>query len=131
MPTRDELTKAWGDTLLAQLEKPAQIYLANGRFTEVSDAAVLALPDAGLLARAARFTADAEAVMARYFGRPVPLRLALDTPNPSPAQGPPFAGRARDEDDYDFEELADAPAAPAVTAEQLILEAFPGAVMEA
>jgi DNA polymerase-3 subunit gamma/tau len=130
LPTRDELTKAWGDTVLAQLQRPAQVYLGNGHFTEVGDAAVLALPGAGLLARAERFTAEAEAALERHFGRKVPLRLVVDTPAPPAGTAPVPPPPEGEEDAYDLAELADAPPEPAVTAEQLILGAFPGAVVE-
>jgi hypothetical protein len=127
LPTRDELTKAWGDTVLARLERSAQAYLAPGRFTEVSDAAVFALPDAGWVARANRVQAEAEAALERYFGRPVPLRLVVDQ-GLAPPKEP--EGPMAEEDAYDLDELSEAPALEQVSPEQRVLEFFPGAVVE-
>lgn len=130
LPTRDELTKAWGDSVLDKLPRPAKVYMANGRFSEVTpEAAIFALPDAGLLARAGNFQAEAEAALGAHFGRRVPLRLVLDRVAPpiEPSRAP------SDEETYDiddFHDAVEAPASPAVTAEQRILEAFPGAVID-
>ena len=126
LPTRDELTKAWGDKVLASLGRPAQAYMGQGRFTEVSDVAVFALPDMSWVERASRFVAEAEGALAGHFGRPVPLRIVADKGAP-----PPRARReASPEESYDLEEIADAPSVEEVSIEQRILNIFPGAVVE-
>jgi hypothetical protein len=116
--------------VLGKLTRPAQVYMAGGRFIEVSGgAAVFALPDRGLVDRAANFVGEAEKALASHFGRRVPLRLVIDNgavaaraePGPPP------------EDIYDLDdlsELADAPEVPGVPVEQRILEAFPGSVLD-
>ncbi len=128
LPTRDELTKAWGDTVLGSLGRPAQAYLGQGHFTEVGDAAVFALPDLSWVTRASKFAAEAEAALAKYFGRPVPLRIVLDEQAAPPSHEP--AGPVPEEDAYDLDELTEAPAVAEVSAEQRILDIFPGAVVE-
>jgi DNA polymerase-3 subunit gamma/tau len=142
LPSRDQLTKAWGDSVLAQLPRPAQVYLASGRFTEVSEgAATYALQGSGMLSRALAFQAEAEKALAAHFGRPVPLRLVVDEGPSAPKEPPPrrpgaaaMTGGADDEGEeavYDLDrlgELADAP--PPVPVEQRILEAFPGAILD-
>jgi DNA polymerase-3 subunit gamma/tau len=129
LPSRDELTKAWGDTVLVQLSQPAKVYLAPGRFVEVTGAAaVFGLPE-GLLARASNFKGEAETALAAHFGRPVPLRLVPDR-HPSASARPggtdPTPGPGPDpEDMYDLDEIVAAPSLPAVPPEEKLLEAFP------
>jgi hypothetical protein len=126
LPTRDELTKAWGDRVLPSLPARIKAYLALGRFVDVEGSTtVYAVPDAGLLGRAGQVHADFEAALAAHFGRPVPVRLILDeSPGPAPAAPPP------EEDDdparYDLTEMEDVDAA-VVSPEQRVLDAFPGA----
>jgi DNA polymerase-3 subunit gamma/tau len=79
LPTRDELTIAWGDTILAGLRPGVKVYLSSGRFVGVDDAgAIYAVPDRGLLTRAEANRAEVEAALAAHFGRRVPVRLVLD-----------------------------------------------------
>jgi hypothetical protein len=125
------LTKAWGDTVLGQLTRPAQVYMASGRFTEVTGGtAIFALPDRGLVERAANFVPEAERALAAHFGTAVPLRLAVD--RGADAKAPPEPPPAENES-YDLEDLndfTDAPAVPTVPVEQRILQAFPGSVLD-
>ncbi len=123
LPSRDELTQAWGDRILGALRPGVRVYFAPGRFVATDDtSAVFALPDQGLLSRAQHVRPEAEAALAAAFGRRVPLRLVVDDGAvPVTAGGPPD-----DPDDYDFETLQDA--GPAVVSpEQRLLQAFPGA----
>jgi len=129
LPTRDALTKAWGDTVLTKLSRQAQVYMARGRFTEVTNgAAVFALPDRGWLERASNFAGEAENALAGYFGQPVPLCLVIDkgaVPAASPA-----AGTQETYDLDELSELSEASSVPALPVEQRILEAFPGSVLD-
>ena len=127
-PTRDQLTKAWGDSVIAKLSRPAQVYMGGGRFLDAQGAqAVFALPDRGLLQRAGNFLSEAQGALTAYFGVQVPLRLVVDDGAAAPA--PPPA----DDETYDLDDLSDlrdAPAVPAVPPEQRVLEAFPGSVLD-
>ncbi|MDQ2725359.1 MAG: hypothetical protein M3Y36_07685, partial [Actinomycetota bacterium] len=126
LPSRDELTQAWGDRILTGLRPGVRVYFAPGRFVAVEDAAaVFALPDKGLLSRAQPVRAEAEAALATVFGRPVPLRLVIDD-GAVPATGSSPPDQPDDPDDYDFEALQDAKSA-VVSPEQRLLQAFPGA----
>ncbi|HET9691719.1 MAG TPA: DNA polymerase III subunit gamma/tau [Acidimicrobiales bacterium] len=124
-PTRDELTKAWGDTVLPGLPGRVKAYLSQGRFVSADGEAVMALPDQGLLTRAEAPRRDAEAALTAHFGRPVPLRLVLDEAAAARRDdAPPSA--PDDPDDYDIDDLTDA-GPGLVSPEQRLLEAFPGA----
>lgn len=118
--------------MLDKLARPARVYMANGRFSEVTpESAVFALPDAGLLARAAAFQAEAEAALEAHFGRRVPLHLVLDCSAP-PVVAAAVPPEPADDVTYDlavFEEATDAPDT-VLTPEQRLLEAFPGAVLD-
>jgi DNA polymerase-3 subunit gamma/tau len=128
LPSRDELTKAWGDTVLAKLSKTARVYLANGRFVEPEGScAEFALPDRNMLARAANYAGEARDALSTHFGRPVPLLLVLDRgtgPEPvPPGEAPDDAGP------YDLSEISETAPVPDVPVEQRILQAFPGSFL--
>ena len=132
LPSRDELTMAWGDSVLDKLSRPAKLYMANGRFVEGSGgAAIFALPDAGLLSRAHTYLNEAESALGSHFGQRVPLQLVLDkgaTAAPEPSGPPPG-----EDDSYYLDELAevaDTPPLPVVPVEERILQAFPGSVLD-
>ncbi len=128
LPTREALTIAWGDTILPALRPGVKVYLSSGRFVGVDDgAAVYAVPDRGLLARAEPNRAEVEAALAAHFGRPVPLRLVLDDAVLPGATSTAPSGPAPDDPaTIDLDDLVDAP--PGVLSpEQRLLEAFPGA----
>ena len=146
LPTRDELTKAWGDQILGQLPARLRARFSAGRFVEVADgAAVFALPNPAHRDQCAPLRAEVEQILAAHFGRPVPLRLAAEgrsagaAPTAASASGPGEAavaapgradrGRAADADDDDvFEaDLQDAPAAMVVSPADRVKTAFPGA----
>ena len=132
-PTREEMTLAWGDTILAGLRPAVKVYVATGRFlTSEGGSVLLAVPDRGLLSRADANRGEIEAAMTAHFGRRVDLKLVID-PDLGGAQGagPSTAKPASDYgEDYsevfDPAELVDAPGA-LTSPEQRLLEAFPGA----
>ncbi len=132
VPTREELTLAWGDTILPSLRPAVKVYVATGRFLPSANGrAVLAVPDRGLLTRAEANKAELEKVLSAHFGRRVGLDLVVDPASASSQpgrSGPGVAGEPRDEDveDFDIGDLDDAPSALASPAQRL-LEAFPGA----
>jgi hypothetical protein len=130
VPSRDELTLAWGDVILPGLPGRVRAYVQLGRFLPSGpDAAVYALPDPGLLSRAQTIRGDFERALAAHFGRPVPVGLVLDD-QPSPVADPagggptPVAGEENPAD-YVLSEMEDATAV--VSPEQRLLQAFPGA----
>jgi DNA polymerase-3 subunit gamma/tau len=128
LPTRDELTKAWGDEVLPTLRTAVKAYVSSGRFVEVDGrSAVYALPDRGLLSRAQPLAGEIEAALTAHFGRSVPVRLVLDGESaPVAAAAPSPPPEEDDPSSYDFDSLQDA--GPAVVSpEQRLLEAFPGA----
>ena len=127
-PSRDELTKAWGDGVLRGLSGRAKAYLGSGRFLEVDErGAVFAVPDKHLMSRGESVRPEAEAALAAHFGRPISLRLVLDPGAKPIEQSQPMDGPDDPSpEDYDLSELEDAP--PAVASpEQRLLDAFPGA----
>nr|MDQ2754786.1 hypothetical protein [Actinomycetota bacterium] len=131
LPSRDELTKSWGDSVLPALRLGVKAYVSAGRFVAVEDgAAVFALPDAGLLSRAQDVKAEAEAALAAHFGRSIPLRLVMDQdptpPRPHEVAKPAVTQGEEDPDAYNLAEMEDAGAA-VVSPAQRLLEAFPGA----
>ncbi len=132
VPTREELTLAWGDKILPSLRPAVKVYVATGRFLPSANGrAVLAVPDRGLLTRAQANKAELEKVLSSHFGRRVGLDLVVDPASASTQpgrSGSGVAGEPRDEEvgDFDIDELDDAPGALASPAQRL-LEAFPGA----
>jgi hypothetical protein len=129
LPTREELTLAWGDTVLGSLVGPARARFAAGRFVDVAaGAAVYALPNDAHRNRCEEVRAAVETALAAHFGRPVPLRLVVD----GDATGPPAASpepvvAPEHEEPIDVHELADAPAEPPRSPAERLTDAFPGA----
>jgi DNA polymerase-3 subunit gamma/tau len=123
LPTRDDLTLAWGDTILPNLPNRAKARFGAGRWLAVDDAAVYALPNAHHRDRCEGCRPDVEAALAAHFGQPVPIRLVLDD-EPGPAAAPDSPS-IPDEDDIDVRELTDAPAAGASSVDR-ITDMFPG-----
>src|SRR5437763_1145619 len=75
-PTRDELTLAWGDVVLAALPQRAKVRFGGGHFVGVDDTwATFALPNSVHRDRCEECRPDVEQALASHFGRPVPLRL--------------------------------------------------------
>jgi DNA polymerase III subunit gamma/tau len=142
LPSRDELTLAWSDSVLPTLSPRAKAFFNAGRFIEVADgAAVFGLPNAPHVEKCENGRPEVEAALAEHFGRPVPLRLVVDAdaaPADPPAVGTPSAGdsgrppRARSEpataadDDIDLSELTDATGVASSSVER-VRELFPGA----
>jgi hypothetical protein len=124
LPTREELTKAWGDGVLRALSGKAKAYLQSGRFIGVeADGAVFALPNKQWLARSLDARGEAEAALAARFGRPVPLKLVVE-PVAAPTEEPT---EPVDSGEYvDLDHLTDAEVA-VISPEQRLMDAFPGA----
>ena len=118
LPTRDELTTAWADSVLPALARKVSVWF-KGRFSDVIDgAAVFALEDQNFKNRAEKYQRDVEAALEAHFGRPVPLQLTVDDGVVHEVTGDD------QDDDVDFDApLADTPGSP----EDHVKAAFPGA----
>ena len=135
LPTRDALTKAWGDTVFNSLSGRARARFGAGRFVAVdAGAAVFGLPNDHYLGRCEEVRPEVEAALAVHFGVAVPLRIVVEAPDPatwSPAS--PIGDDPGPPDDFaDLEEIRDAGASPepppAITSpEERLKRAFPGA----
>jgi hypothetical protein len=119
--------------VLRSLPGKARSRFSSGRFLRVEDgAAVFAVPDRHMLTRCEESRADAESALAAAFGRPVPLRLVEDPGGPSQSDDDPVTEHQPPDDCDDtslreeFDDFEDA-GAPVTSAEQRLLEAFPGA----
>jgi DNA polymerase-3 subunit gamma/tau len=133
VPSRDELTLAWGDQVLDQLPRGTKAIFSTGRFVDGDGtAAVFALANAPTRDHCEKKRGDVERALAAHFGRPVPLRLVTDAdvggPPPAPASGGGRAGQAapvEEDHEVDVHALEDAP--DAASGAQRLADAFPGA----
>ena len=122
MPSRDDLTKAWGDGVLTSLRPPVKVRFAAGRFLpNDGDTAVFALPTEPHRQQCEPLRAEVEAALALRFGRAVAVLLVVDT-----GAGPDPGQTDTDPGTIDMDALEDAPAAVA-SPEERLKQAFPGA----
>jgi DNA polymerase III subunit gamma/tau len=132
LPTRDELTLAWGDTVLLSLSPRAKSRFRVGRFVASDgERATFALPNAIHRDRCEEVRADVEAALAAHFGRPVPLRLVTEDP-PGSAGSPAVPGAPPpppDDESIDLNDLQDAPASELRSPVDHVLSAFEGATV--
>jgi DNA polymerase-3 subunit gamma/tau len=125
MPTRDELTLAWGDKVLAALSPRAKSRFLVGRFVAADDAgATFALPNSIHRDRCEEVRAEVEQALGTYFGRPLPLRLVTEEQAPPPALAPP-----PEEESIDLDDLQDAPPSELRSPLDHVLQAFEGATV--
>jgi DNA polymerase-3 subunit gamma/tau len=123
LPTRDELTLAWGDRVLDNLPPKAKALYKSGRFTEVDGtAAVYALPNKVHMQRCEKVRSDVESALEAEFGRRVPLRLIVDEVSAAPPPEP-----VEEEVTIDVEELRDATPAAVASPIDHVMQAFEGA----
>ena len=133
VPSRDELTLAWGDHVLDALPRGTKAIYSTGRFVDGDgSAAVFALANAPTRDHCEKKRTEVEAALAAHFGRPVPIRLVTDadvggTPPAAPKGGRRAAAppEPETEEAIDVSELEDAPAAG--TSAERLADAFPGA----
>ena len=135
LPSRDELTLAWGDSLLSQLPQRAKVRFAGGHWVSTDDdTAVFGLPNQVHASRCEECRGDVEAALATHFGRPVPIRLVVDGSGPDPSAPhlsvapDPIRGDGGDgaEESIDPSELTDASDA-ATSGVDRVTTMFPGA----
>jgi DNA polymerase III subunit gamma/tau len=126
VPDRDEITKAWGDSVLGKLDPSARAVFRSGRWLVVEEGtAVFAVENAPHRKRAEEKARSVEEALTSHFGVNVRVRVVED---PGPAH--PTASSAADEllTAAEVAELEVAPAAaPEVSAEERLRQAFPGA----
>ena len=95
-PTRDDLTLAWGDTILPALPPRARARFKAGRFVELPEPGVAgyALPTSVHRERCAEVQGDVEHALAAHFGRRVPLKLLVEAEVGVPIAAEPDEERA-------------------------------------
>lgn len=131
LPSRDDLTLAWGDVILGGLPPKVKSRFASGRFVTVADGrAHFGLPNAMHARKCEEVSSQVEDALEKHFGTPVPLLIVIDDEPvlPSDAQG--FASdpteAPAEENEVDVTLLVDADDAASSSAER-ITEVFPGA----
>jgi DNA polymerase III subunit gamma/tau len=134
LPSRDELTLAWGDVILGSLRGRAKALFAVGRFVTVDGGrALFALPNEAHRTQCLTVQKEVESALANHFGRPVPLTLVVDdAPGDTSGERPEKTTTQREAADEDMtaadlREMEDAPGGPNTPADRVKL-AFPGAV---
>jgi DNA polymerase-3 subunit gamma/tau len=125
VPDRDEITKAWGDSIVGKLESGVRAVFLGGRWLAVEDGtAVFAAPNAPHRERAEKKSRAVEDALSDHFGVRVRVRVVEDPGPGASAPSPP-------DELLTAAEVADlevAPAAaPGVSAEERLRQAFPGA----
>ncbi|MDQ6928200.1 MAG: hypothetical protein M3159_06000, partial [Actinomycetota bacterium] len=125
-PTRDELTLAWGDTILKKLPRKSAVRFQVGRFlTGEGEIAVFALPNPVHRDRCEEVRAEVEHALAQHFNRPIPMRLVVDS-GAAPAPAAPIVQPSAD-DAVDLDDLRDAPPGTLASPIDHVLQAFEGA----
>ena len=132
-PTRDELTLAWGDSVLGALGRRAAVRFQVGRFVSADGGvAVFALPNAVHRDRCEEVPLEVESALSAHFGRRIPLRLVVEGQAAGPAPGPASAATApepaaeTDNEVVDWRDLEDAPPGLASPLDH-VMQAFEGA----
>ena len=128
MPTRDDLTLAWGDIVLTSLSPRAKSRFAAGRFLSVEvGKARFGLPNRMHRDRCESVKAEVEAALSAHFGRPLELELVVETAAQVTSSG--AAGQNGDdaEEDVPAGDLIDEAPPPVASIEDRLMQAFPGA----
>ena len=121
----DELQAEWS-RVFDGLKGATKGMFRDGRFEASTDAvAVFTVPKGPPLDQLEKRRPEVEAALAAHFGRPVPIRLVVDSDaSPAPASASAAPTEA-DDDVIDMHELEDAPSAG--SGAERLAEAFPGA----
>ncbi|HEY1635179.1 MAG TPA: DNA polymerase III subunit gamma/tau [Acidimicrobiales bacterium] len=126
-PDRDELVKAWGDSVLSGLKGRARARFRAGRFVATQDGvATFALPDEIHRSYSEECRIDVEAALRAHFGVPIRLRLVVDDESPSVPASQTVTQQTVADDPPDPDELTDAPPG-STSVEARLLQTFPGA----
>jgi DNA polymerase-3 subunit gamma/tau len=131
VPTRDELTLAWGDVILDRLDPAARTRFKDGRFLRVEGLnAVFALPSVIHVERAGPRVGDVQTILGEHFDTRLTIELVVDDESRPPPDEvvrlapPPDDNPAEDVGPVD--ELRNASDLEATHLER-ISQAFPGA----
>jgi len=128
MPSRDELTLAWGDVVLASLSPKAKSRFSAGRFLAVDGGKVrFALPNKMHRDRCEDVKAEVEGALSAHFGTPLTLQLVVETAGQAPAATAPPQEEDSGEDEAMAGELMSEGVPPVASIEDRLLQAFPGA----
>ncbi len=78
-PSRDSVTRAWGDNVLRNLSGKAKAYLGSGRFVGIDGyTVVFAVPNEQWPARSMDVREEAEQALSAYFNQPIRIRLIVE-----------------------------------------------------
>ncbi|MGI9120914.1 MAG: DNA polymerase III subunit gamma/tau [Acidimicrobiales bacterium] len=125
LPTRQELTLAWADHVLGGLRPVARGLFGAGRFAAVDQGVVtFAVPTDAMRRKCEGRRHEVEAALAAHFGRPVPLKLAVDDSTAAQMADGGAPGDSLAEA-VDVDDLRDAPPDPRSGLDRLA-QAFPG-----
>jgi len=125
MPTRDELTLAWGDHVLEGLSAKAKSRFRVGRFVAgEGGGATFALPNSIHRDRCDEVRLEVEQALGAHFGRQVPLRLVTEEQAPPSAAAP-----SAEEESVDLDDLQEAPASELRSPVDHVMQAFEGATV--
>jgi DNA polymerase-3 subunit gamma/tau len=128
LPSRDELTLAWGDTLLAALPQRPRVRFGAGHFVAVDgSAATFALPNSVHRDRCEECRPEVEHALAQHFGVPVPLRLIVAAPGTPPADDVAPPSPVELDEQIDLTDLRDAPDAGVASPLDQVMRVFEGA----
>ena len=121
LPSADELQSAW-PAVSEGLKAGSRGMFRDGRFEVAGKVVVLTVPPGPPANLLEERRPELEKVLAAHFGRPVPVRLAVDAASAPPAVASPAA---LDDEAVDVRDLEDAPSSG--TGVERLAEAFPGA----
>lgn len=132
IPTRDELTLAWGDKILDSISPRAKARFRGGHWVD-APTPTFALPTEIHRQRCDEVRLEVQEAISQHFGTRLDLKLVVDAEGPSaaPRSGPAPTPQEPDdpvEDVGDVSELEDA--GPVTSGAARLLEAFPGATEE-
>jgi DNA polymerase-3 subunit gamma/tau len=126
-PDRDELVKAWGDSVLASLKGRSRARFRAGRFVAAQEGvATFALPDEIHRSYSEECRIDVEAALRDHFGVPIRLRLVVDDDSSPVPTSQTVSHQTLADDPPDPDELTDAPPG-STSVEARLLQTFPGA----
>ena len=108
LPSREEIVLAWGDTILANLPNKVRVRFQAGRFlANDGGSVVFALPNKIHLDRCEEARDEVDRSLREHFGRPVPMRLAIDDDSTAPPPDPQPARSRSVPPDHDAAEVID------------------------